>query len=231
MRHQSDFVSAVSHEIRTPLTSIRQLGEMLAEGRSATVGKLSIHHAALVRQTRRLERTVERLLQFGQLEAGVPIARLEVVDIASLLREIVDEFSVDPAARDHVCELDITDTNLRVMGDPSTLEHAVWNVLDNAAKYSTPNHPIRVEVGSRNKLVTVTVTDQGIGIEHRDQRRVFARFVRGREARQSGIEGNGIGLTLVRHIVAAHHGSARIVSAGRGRGTTVILSFPSAEVR
>ena len=134
MRHQSDFVSAVSTKFRTPLTSIRQLGEMLAEGRSATVGKLSIHHAALVRQTRRLERTVERLLQFGQLEAGVPIARLEVV-ASHPFSEKSSTSSPPILARGHVCELDITDTNLRIMGDPSTLEHAVWNVLDNAASY------------------------------------------------------------------------------------------------
>src|SRR6185369_10012775 len=106
-RLQSDFVSAVSHEFRTPLTSMRQLTEILNDGRITAEDRRRTYYEALARQTERLHRLVESLLDFGRMEAGTSPYRLEPLDACAFVRSVVEEFEAEAAGRGYHVELEV----------------------------------------------------------------------------------------------------------------------------
>jgi signal transduction histidine kinase len=227
-RLQSDFVSAVSHEFRTPLTSLRQLTEVLLDGRVAADDRREKYYRALARQTERLHRLVESLLDFGRMEAGTSPYRLEPLDACALIRSVVDEFEQDSAANGHHVELHedgIEGTAPTLAGDREALTHAVWNLLDNAVKYSPECRTVWVDVERAGSRIAIRVRDRGLGVPRHEQADIFRRFVRGADAKTHGIKGTGIGLAMVRHIVAAHGGDV-LVASEPGAGSTFTILLP-----
>ena len=133
---QSDFVSAVSHEFRTPLTSLRQFTDLLNDDPDQPAAKRRTFYQAQARATDRLRRLVESLLDFGRMEAGARPYRLERYATAPLVRGIVDDFRRDAAPEDCTVETSISDDGGAVDVDPEAFARALWNLLDNAIKYS-----------------------------------------------------------------------------------------------
>jgi len=231
-RLQSDFVAAVSHEFRTPLTSMRQLTEILVDERVTAPERQSAYFRALARQTDRLHRLVESLLDLGRLEAGTTPYRLEPLDACALVRSVVEEFERETAGNGVRIELDVDGTATQVAGDRDALTNALWNLLDNAVKYSPDCRTVWVNVERNAGRLLVRVRDQGIGIPDSERRAIFDKFVRGARAKTDGFKGTGIGLSMVRHIVAAHGGEVRVESAvGAGSTFTVALPITKFEVQ
>ena len=222
-RLQSDFVSAVSHEFRTPLTSMRQFTEMLVEEENLSSEKRRSYHKAQERATRRLSRLVESLLDFGRMEAGAHPYRLEPLDVGRLVKGVVEEFKEEVNSNDLIVEVSVPNEGPVVNGDRDALTQALWNLLDNAVKYSDEKPIVRVEVEKGNK-VSIRVQDQGHGISSSEKSHIFEKFVRGSSAKMSGIKGTGIGLAMVKHIVDAHRGEILIESElGKGSSFTILL--------
>lgn len=224
-RLQSDFVSAVSHEFRTPLTSLRQLSEMLSERPSMPIEQRQTYYAALARQTGRLHRLVESLLDFGRMEAGTSPYRLAPLDACVLIADVVQQFAADPAARGYDVRLHVTAAAGAISGDRDALTNALWNLLDNAVKYSPASRAVWVDVAADGSTLSIAVRDRGLGIPAAEQREIFGKFVRGATARDGNIGGTGIGLAMVSHIVAAHGGAVSVVS-GAGEGSTFTIRLP-----
>lgn len=227
-RLQSDFVSAVSHEFRTPLTTLRQLTEVLIDGRVPAEERRETYYRALARQTDRLHRLVESLLDFGRIEAGTSPYRLEPLDACALVRSIVDEFAQDSAASGYRVELQVDSVEKAapmVAADREALTHAVWNLLDNAVKYSPECRTVWVDVERTGSRLAIRVRDHGLGVPREEHADIFERFVRGAGAKAHGITGTGIGLALVRHIASAHGGSVS-VDSDPGMGSTFTLVLP-----
>jgi signal transduction histidine kinase len=223
-RLQSDFVAAVSHEFRTPLTSLRQLSEILIDQRMPDEDRRQAYFRAIARQTDRLNRLVESLLDLGRLEAGTSPYRLEPLDACALVRSVVDEFDRD--AGEHVrIDLDIDVDAMEIRGDREALTNALWNLLDNAVKYSPACTTVWVTVSRDVGRLIVRVRDRGIGIPLAEQRAIFDKFVRGARATSEGFKGTGIGLSMVRHIVSAHGGAVEVESAP-GQGSTFTMALP-----
>jgi signal transduction histidine kinase len=227
-QQQSDFVSAVSHEFRTPLTSMRHLTELLASGAAASDERKAHYYELLSHETERLHRLVESLLSFGRMKAGSYAWQLEATDPRDLLEGIAAEFRREPMARGRelVCEIDTDLPGLKL--DRDALSRAIWNLLENAAKYSPPGTLIRLFAWRNGAFVRLGVGDQGVGIPAAEQRAVFQKFVRGAGAKRAGIGGVGIGLALVRQIVEAHGGTVQVESEP-GRGSTFTLVIPCPE--
>jgi signal transduction histidine kinase len=222
-RLQSDFVSAVSHEFRTPLTSLAQFTEILTEQEEAPVEKRRVFHEAQARATRRLRRLVESLLDFGRMEAGARPYRLEPLDAAELVEDVVRDFRQEVAGADFAIEYSRPAGGAIVNADRDALAQAIWNLLDNAVKYSGASRTVHVEV-ERKGDVMLRVRDAGYGIAPSEQKQIFRKFVRGAAAREHGIKGTGIGLAMVKHIVDAHRGTITVDSElGRGSTFTIIL--------
>jgi signal transduction histidine kinase len=224
-RLQSDFVAAVSHEFRTPLTSMRQIAELFARGRVPDEDRRQKYSEILLRETERLHRLVENLLDFGRMEASAHEYRLEPLDAAALVRGVVDEFQEEVAARDYRIELSEQASVSTVRGDPEALRRALWNLLDNAVKYSPECRTVWVEVSPQDKHLSIAVRDRGLGIPAEEQREVFKKFVRGASSKTAGAKGTGLGLAMVDHIARAHRGKV-LVQSEPGAGSTFTLLLP-----
>jgi signal transduction histidine kinase len=222
-RQQSDFVAAVSHEFRTPLTSMRHLTELLVTRSITSEERKSHYYGLLAHETERLHRMVESLLSFGRIDAGAHAWRLEPVDVCGLVSTLVDEFRGD--ARGRPVRVEIDAGLPAIQADSEALSRALWNLLENAAKYSEPDAEIRIFARRIGDSVLLGVQDNGVGIPASEQTRVFQKFVRGDEARRAGVRGVGIGLALVTRIMEAHGGSVRLESEV-GRGSTFTLVIP-----
>jgi signal transduction histidine kinase len=224
-RLQSDFVSAVSHEFRTPLTTLCQLSELLMRGRVADEPDRQQYYELLHKESHRLRRLVEALLNFGRLEAGKMHFRFEELDAADLVRESAAEFADGPQARGHRFEMQLEAESPRVQADRETLRCVFWNLFENAVKYSPDCDTVWVELGRHGVQVEIAVRDRGVGIPRGEQRQIFEKFVRGAAARHSDIRGTGIGLAMARQIVRAHGGDITVESEP-GKGSTFRVLLP-----
>lgn len=227
-RLQSDFVSAVSHEFRSPLASMRHLTELLEDNKIIGQDRKHQYYGMLSRETKRLHRLVEGLLNFGRMEAGVMQYQPEKLNPGELVSQVMEEF-LEENSKDG-CRISFdTDSNAPLISvDRAALQSAVWNLLDNAAKYSPENSPIEMSVSGESNRVAIRVRDHGAGIPAAEQKRIFERFFRGTASASSKAKGTGIGLALVQHIVAAHDGEVRIESAP-GDGSVFTILVPAAE--
>ena len=222
-RGQADFVAAVSHEFRSPLTSMSHVAELLASGRIAGEAQVRAFDV-LVRDTERLRSLVEQLLEFGRFEAGGPVLRLERLDASAIVGGIVNDFQARVARDGYAVSYDGPDTTTWIQGDREALALAIWNLMDNAVKYSPDEKAIWVRLQHTTTGVEIAVRDNGLGIPAREQARIFEQFVRGEEPKARRIRGTGIGLALVRHIARAHGGDISVRSEA-GQGSTFTLTL------
>lgn len=225
-RLQTDFVSAVSHEFRTPLASLRHITELLDEDDNLPPQRRRTFYQALGRNTERLHRLVESLLDFARMESGRKPYHLQPTDAAELAGQVVADFEKEAGPRGYTIDLD-AEPGLELQADAASLTHALWNLLDNAVKYSPEQHEVRVAVHRHPAGVAISVQDRGLGIADRERKEIFGRFVRGAKARELGIKGTGLGLAIVSHIIEAHGGTIEVESR-EGLGSTFRLVLPAA---
>jgi signal transduction histidine kinase len=222
---QSDFVSAVSHEFRTPLTSLAQFTDLLNDDPDLPAAKRRTFYQAQARATERLRRLVESLLDFGRMEAGARPYRLERLAIGPLVATIVQDFQRDATPEGFIIEASIDAEGVEADVDPDAFTRALWNLLDNAVKYSGSSRIVSVALDVRDGSIAVRVRDDGLGIPSHEHEQIFRKFVRGASSRTNGIKGTGIGLAMVRHIVEAHGGSVAVESEpGEGSTFTITLA-------
>ena len=223
-RLQTDFVAAVSHEFRTPLTSMRQVSELLLEGR-VPEARRDEYYRMQQRDSQRLQRLVESLLDFGRMESGAREYRPEPVDITALARAVADEFSAGVAAAGYRVESTLQSEGTCVSADREALGRAIWNLLDNAVKYSPSHKTVWLTTAVTGDSVMISVRDKGIGVPPEDQRRIFDKFARGANAAAIGAKGTGLGLAMVQHTVSAHGGNVQVESTP-GDGSTFTITLP-----
>ena len=218
---QADFISTVSHEFRTPLTAMTHLTEMLQDA-AVPVERVPHYYGALHRETQRLQRLVEGLLDFRRFEAGRRAYRMEPMDAEEAVRQAVDSY----ASRDDTRRLHVSFGNAgaTIHGDREAVVVAISNLLDNALKYSPADTPVSVQVQPRGAMLGISVEDRGPGISRGERSRVFRKFVRGAAAQQGNVKGTGIGLAIVQAVVKAHGGRLDLDSVpGQGSRFTVLL--------
>ncbi|MBL8295788.1 MAG: HAMP domain-containing histidine kinase [Bryobacterales bacterium] len=224
-RLQSDFVAAVSHEFRSPVTALMQMSEMLVRGRISSDERRGQFYENMLAESKRLHRLVENLLNFGRLETGRYEYRFEELDLGGLAGVVADEFRGEAARQEHELELRVEQETAVVRGDREALGRVVWNLLDNAVKYSPGRKMVWLEVGRRENEVTLSVRDEGLGIAVDERAEIFRKFVRGAAAREQSIRGTGVGLALSRMAVEAHGGRIEVESK-LGEGSTFRVVLP-----
>ncbi|MCH7825861.1 MAG: HAMP domain-containing histidine kinase [Acidobacteria bacterium] len=224
-RLKSQFVSTVSHEFRSPLTGIRQLAEMLSRGRVKDEEKRQAYYQMIVRESSRLTRLVENVLDFSRIEEARVEYRLEPLEAGPWLRQAVREFQEEIADTGVAVVAEIPDELPFVRGDREALSCAVHNLLDNAVKYSADSDTVWLQARSIDGKLTVRVRDRGVGIPEGDQKHVFEKFFRGTGDGSAEVKGVGLGLSLVQHIVDAHGGSIGLASEP-GVGSTFTIELP-----
>jgi signal transduction histidine kinase len=217
---KTDLVAAVSHELKTPLSSMKLLVESLLGGQEFEPQRTREYLRLVARENSRLSRLIDNFLTFSRMERNkgrFDFARVQPEDVAHAAMESVgDRFPVG---------LEIGPDLPPLYADEDALVTVLLNLLDNAYKYTGDNRRIGLRVLFQRGWVTFAVTDNGIGIAERDQKRIFRRFyqVDRRLARQAG--GVGLGLSIVEFIVKAHGGLISVVSRP-GTGSTFTVSLP-----
>jgi len=218
-----DFVSNVSHELKTPLTSIKGYVETLLYSRNVDPELNEKFLKKLNKNADRLQSIIEDLLLLSKVEQdGLKKDELEDVKIYDIVNHIVDicqQKKLPVEKLKIICEADIS-----IKAHQSLLSQALFNLLDNAYKYSDSNPEIRIQVLDSKDAVRIAINDSGPGIEESHIPHLLERFYRVDKARSRDKGGTGLGLSIVKHIVQAHHGHMEISSQiGVGSTFTIIL--------
>ena len=222
-----DFVANVSHELRTPLSILRGYLETLLENPKQPPAELLRIFEVMERHSNRLTLLVNDVLSLARLEGPGAMLNLAPVRLADFLRGVLHDWEKRFAAKNLQMELELPNEMPLLQADEGRLQEIIYNLLDNAVKYSEPGGRIVVRATAEETGISLSVTDQGVGIAARDLPRIFERFYRADKSRQSGRGGTGLGLAIVKHIAQLHGGSATAESEP-GHGTTVRIELPIA---
>lgn len=225
-RMRADFVSTVSHEFRSPLTGIRQLGEMLLDGRAIDERRQRRYFKMIVQESNRLTRLVESILDFSRMEEGRKEYRFEPLNTSRWLRRLVADFEAKIAVDGVAVETDIPEGLPPILADSEALGSAVHNLLDNAVKYSLGAKVVWLDAEAAGGEVRIAIRDRGVGISECDRKHIFDRFYRADGEISRRIKGAGLGLSLVQHIVIAHSGKVECESKV-GEGSTFSIQLPA----
>jgi signal transduction histidine kinase len=217
---RDEFLSNVSHELRTPLTSVLGYVEMLQEAHGIPAHALR-GLEVVKRNAERLQRLVDDLLSAA---AGTPDHRPEPVDAAELVRLAVAT-AAPLADAGQLRLLDRTAGPVPAVLDPVRIAQALDNLLSNAIKYTPPGGEVTINVGRTGESVVIEVADTGIGMDPSETDALFAKFYRTETARRNAIPGIGLGLSITKAIVEAHHGSITCTSS-IGQGTVFTVHLP-----
>lgn len=222
---KSDFVSTISHEFKSPLSSIRQLAEMLQSGRVPSENRRQEYYDVLVEQSERLTLLIDNILDFAKIEEGRKKFNFQTLDLGSLLQQIVSVIQDQVRHKDFVIQLEIEKPLPAIKADRESMNQAITNLIDNAVKYSGEARNIIVRAFAEGQYLIITVKDFGIGIKKEEIDKIFERFYRGGDELTRTVKGSGLGLTLVKQIVEAHHGKIEVESEV-GSGSTFTVRIP-----
>jgi signal transduction histidine kinase len=220
-----DLVANVSHELKTPITAIRAHLENLLDGvEQPNPETLQV----MLAQSERLGRLVEQLLDLSKLESGEVPLRREGVPLGPVVREVISEIDVARADRGVAVQSDVPDDLPTVDADRERLHQVLFNLVDNAIRFTPAGGEVRIEAHRHDGSVEVSVADTGVGIPAEALPRLFERFYRVDSARARGDGGTGIGLAIARSVVEAHGGTISAESEP-GHGSTFTFDLPVAE--
>jgi two-component system sensor histidine kinase SenX3 len=224
---QDSFLNAVTHELKTPIASIRLYLETL-QSRPLDEAQRRDFYRIMLEDADRLLGTVEQVLKAGEVRHGNKRRHWQEVDFAAVV-----ENSLELARLRHNLPAEAlrfgakSSGELVVMGNPEELRTAVFNLFDNAIKYSGESKDIVVDMLTPNMdAVVLSVRDRGIGIPPIELKRIFNRFFRVQNAATGQVKGTGLGLFIVRSVVRRYGGEAFAESAGEGRGSTFTIRLP-----
>lgn len=220
-----DFVANVSHELRTPLSIFRGYLETLLDDPHQPPGELLRILEVMERHSDRLYALVEDVLSLARLESPAAELDLSEISLPEFLREILDDWKKRLEAKQLKSQLDVPLDLPKLEADESRLQEIIYNLLDNAVKYSQASGVISLRAAVEGDQVRISVSDEGIGIRENDLPRIFERFYRADKARSREMGGTGLGLSIVKHIAQLHGGTAQAQSEP-GKGTTISVLLP-----
>jgi signal transduction histidine kinase len=222
---KSEFISNVSHELKTPIAAIRMLADNLRESRIETDARRMEYYQLISKEGARLSHLIENILDFSRIEERRKAFQLERHDLSQIVIDTVCQFKSLVEERAQTISIDVTEALPEVLVDPDAIALAVFNLLDNAVKYSERDTPIYVSVRRNNNSLCIEVEDDGVGISKMEHEKIFEKFYRVHDSEGKKIPGSGIGLTLVREIAQAHNGQVNVQSQ-LGVGSTFQLLLP-----
>ncbi|MEI9948787.1 MAG: response regulator [Pseudomonadota bacterium] len=229
-RAKDVFLATVSHELRTPLNSILGWARLLSEG-TLDPETLARGLATIQRNAQIQVQLIEDILDTTRAISGKLHLDLVTLDLAHVTRAAFDAIKPSADAKHIGLELSVPEGDLRVRGDSDRLQQAIGNLLANAVKFTPAGGNVRVDLSRSEHSLSVSVHDTGKGIAKQFLPHVFDRFRQEDDTATRRHSGLGLGLALVRHIVAAHGGSVNARSEGEGRGASFSITLPSDDSR
>lgn len=222
-----EFVANVSHELRSPLTSILGYAETLLHDPPEDEEQQRRFFNAVAREARRMQRLVEDLLNLSRIESGRAAPQFEGANLHNIVGRVLAQLQ-DQGERAGVEVMNHVPPDLRLECDPGQVEQVVYNLVSNGIQYTPAGGHVSVSGWADGDSVFLKVTDTGIGIPTADLPRVFERFYRVDKARSRATGATGLGLSIVKHIVDAHHGKVSVESQP-GAGASFTVELPATQ--
>ncbi len=223
---KENFINNMTHELQTPITNISIASELLANSEIAlTPQKTARYHQIIFQENERLKAQVERVLQMAVLEKQELALTKSKTNVHQVLEETLQSLQLRLQKRSGKITVDLQALETNILADPLHVTNVVYNLLDNAEKYS-PEAP-EIEVATRNYKngILISIADKGIGIKKEVQKFIFDKFYRVPTGNVHNVKGFGLGLSYVKTIIDAHNGSISL-SSQQGQGSRFELFFP-----
>ena len=219
---RQEFSANVSHELKTPLQSISGYAELLENG-LVKEDDIKPFAEKIHKESLRMTRLIEDIIDLTKLDNGGAEMKWEDCDLLKITENAVDSLEAAALAMD--ISINIEGKNALMQGIPQMLYSIVYNLCDNAIKYSYSKGIISIVIEQNDSYVILKVRDKGIGIPPDEQERIFERFYRVDKSRSREVGGTGLGLSIVKHAVIIHNGSIRLNSTP-GEGSEFIITLP-----
>ncbi|MFH1846281.1 MAG: HAMP domain-containing sensor histidine kinase [Candidatus Omnitrophota bacterium] len=220
---KSQFVANVSHEFKSPLTVIKEYLEVMID---EEVGKINPGQKKMLKRAKdtvdRLARLVTNLLDLSKIESGKVTLRMQKINIANLIKEILDGYERKFSKRQIVLEKELEDNVGEILVDKDKISEVFINILDNVVKYSPKKKKAYVKLKKEKKGILIEVADTGRGIPKKYQAKIFSKFER---FEPDKCEGAGLGLSIAKDIIELHKGKIWVESR-EGKGTRFIFTLP-----
>jgi two-component system sensor histidine kinase SenX3 len=218
-----DFVANVSHELKTPVGALNLLAEAVQEA-ADDPGADTRFAGRMQTESARLSRLVQQIIELSRLQGDDPLEDPQAVDVDAVVSRSIDQSAIDAQSKD-ISLVHNGERGLQILGNGDEIALALGNLVANAVTYSPEGSTVVVAARTNERMVDLTITDQGIGIPASELDRIFERFYRVDPARHRSTGGTGLGLSIVKHVAASHGGEVRVWSV-EGQGSTFTLSLP-----
>ena len=209
--YQRNFIANISHDFRSPLTSIKGYVEAIADG-TIPVEMQGRYLEIVSREVERLEKLTSSLLTLNNLEVKSRIMNIRPFDINKVIKNTAASFEGSCRARKILIELILTGEQLSVTADMEQIQQVLYNLLDNAIKFSNDNSTITIETTEKNGKIFVSVKDHGCGIPKEILPKIWERFYKQDSSRGKDRKGTGLGLSIVKEIISSHNQKSNVIS-------------------
>jgi signal transduction histidine kinase/ActR/RegA family two-component response regulator len=224
-RRKDEFLATLAHELRNPIAPIRQAA-LLSGKPMVTEAQRKWANEVIERQVRHMSLLLDDLLDVSRITRGTLQLRKEETLMSALVASAVETARPLIDSKKHRLSLDLPPDDVRLNVDPLRLSQVIANLLNNAAKYTNPGGAIKLSIALKHDELTLTVTDDGIGIAQDELSTIFTMFSQVKSAQERSEGGLGIGLALTKGLVELHGGSIDVRSDGPNRGSTFIVRIP-----
>jgi signal transduction histidine kinase len=221
---KSNFVANVSHELKTPLALLSLFSEILELGRVKSEEKKIEYYRIIREESRRLNKMIDNILDFSKIEAGRKTYEFVHSDMAEVIENVLSSYRYQIRNSGFDVQTKIQPDLPPVLIDRDAMAQAISNLVDNAMKYSGEVKQLSIKTETLGSDLSIEITDRGIGIPRAEQNKVFEKFYRVGNGLVHDVKGSGLGLSLVKHIIEAHHGTISVESdVGKGSRFTILL--------
>ncbi|MBA4408386.1 MAG: HAMP domain-containing sensor histidine kinase [Bacteroidota bacterium] len=223
---KNDFINNMTHELKTPISTISLASQMLRDNTVTNTPKTIEHISGIIfQESKRLTTQVEKVLQMAVFNEGKLKLKFKEVNMNNLINSVVLNFELRVRSKNGALTSELKADPAIIKGDEVHITNVLFNLLDNAVKYSKNEPKIIITTELKDHFLVVSVKDQGIGIQKEHVGQIFERFYRVPTGNIHDVKGFGLGLSYVKIITEAHHGQIKVESAPN-KGTKFMIYFP-----
>lgn len=223
---KSDFINNMTHELKTPLATISLAIDALTNEKVIhDTSKIKYYSGMIKEENKRMNKQVEKILQAARIERQEISLNLQQLDVHEIIRKVADNLELQIQEKHGRLALSLTAQNQIINADEVHFSNIIFNLLDNAIKYSNESPRIEVETLMNGNALLIKVKDNGIGMNKETQNRIFEKFYRAHTGNIHNVKGFGLGLSYVKAMVEAHNGKIKVESVV-GKGSIFTISLP-----